>query len=134
MQDICMNNTYNEVIMEKNDFINFDVLIHLWSGWCWFSIGLSYFIWPAAYSRFILVLQIIIYSVTFLWDGLMHFHGTESKLFIIYVVMDLRVAILRFSCISIFSMIKTLKIQKNGKNYCKKISFWHEKNIYTWKS
>ena len=40
--------------------------------------------------------------------------------------MDLRVAILRFSCVSIFSMIKTLKIQKNGKNYCKKISFWHE--------
>ena len=29
---IYMNNTYNEVIMEKNDFINFDVLIHLWSG------------------------------------------------------------------------------------------------------
>ena len=41
--------------------------------------------------------------------------------------MDLRVAILRFSYISIFFMIKTLKIQKNGKNYCKKISFWHEK-------
>ena len=32
MQDICMDNTYNEVIMEKNDFINFDVLIHFWSG------------------------------------------------------------------------------------------------------
>ena len=33
-----------------------------------------------------------------------------------------------------FSMIKTLKIQKdgkNGKNYCKKISFWHEQNTYT---
>ena len=54
---------------------------------------------------------------------LMNFHGTKSKLFIIYVVMDLRVAILRFSCISIFSMIKTQKIQKNGKNYCKKMHF-----------
>ena len=35
---------------------------------------------------------------------------------------------------NILSMIKTLKIQKNGKNYCKKISFWHEKNTYTLKS
>ena len=26
--DICMDNTHNEVAMEKNDFINFDVLIH----------------------------------------------------------------------------------------------------------
>ena len=64
----------------------------------------------------------------------MNFHGTRSKLFIIYVVMDLRVAILRFSCVSIFSMIKTLKIQKNGKNYCKKISLGHEKNTYTTKT
>ena len=45
----------------------------------------------------------------------MHFHGTKSKLFIIYVVMDLRVAILRFSYISIFFMIKTLKIKKKKK-------------------
>ena len=30
MQDIYMDNTYN-VIMEKNDFINFDVLTHFWS-------------------------------------------------------------------------------------------------------
>ena len=51
------------------------------------------------------------------------FHGTKSKLFIIYVVMDVRVAISRFSCVSIFSMIKTLKILKNGKNYCKKSVF-----------
>ena len=33
-----------------------------------------------------------------------------------YVVMGLRAAILRFSCVSIFFMPKTLKIQKNGKN------------------
>ena len=26
---------------------------------------------------------------------------------------------------------KTLKIQKNGKNYCKKISFCHEKGTFT---
>ena len=58
----------------------------------------------------------------------MDFHGKKSKLFIIYVVMDVRVKISRFSCASIFSMIKTLKLQKNRKNYCKKISFWHEKN------
>ena len=32
MQDICMDNTYNEGIMEKNDFINFDVLIRIWLG------------------------------------------------------------------------------------------------------
>ena len=42
--------------------------------------------------------------------------------------MDVRVAILRFSCVSIFPMIKTLKIQKNGKNYCKK-SFFGMKKI-----
>ena len=51
----------------------------------------------------------------------MDFHGTKSKLFIIYVVMDVRVAIPRFSCVSIFSMIKTLKSLKNGINYCKKV-------------
>ena len=56
---------------------------------------------------------------------------THSKLFIIYVFMDIRVAISRFSCVSIFSMIKTLKIKINGKNDVKKISFWHEKNTYT---
>ena len=53
----------------------------------------------------------------------MDFHGTKSELFIIYVVMDVRVAISRFSSVSIFSMIKTLKIHKNGKNYCKKSVF-----------
>ena len=37
----------------------------------------------------------------------MDFHGSKSKLFIIYVVMDLRVAILRFSCVSIFFIQKT---------------------------
>ena len=57
----------------------------------------------------------------------MHFHGTKSKLFIICVVMDLRVAILRFSYISIFSMIKTLKIKRSGKNYCKKSVFGMKK-------
>ena len=40
---------------------------------------------------------------------------TKRKLVIIYVVMDLRVIILRFSCISILSMIKTLKIKKMEK-------------------
>ena len=55
-------------------------------------------------------------------------HGIKSKLFIIYVVMGLRVAILRFSCVSSFFMSQTLKIQKNGKKCCKKISFFHEKN------
>ena len=44
---------------------------------------------------------------------MMDFHRTKSKLFIIYVVMDVRVAISKFSCLSIFSMIKTLKILKN---------------------
>ena len=32
MQDRCMDNTYNKVIMDKNDFINFDVLKHFWRG------------------------------------------------------------------------------------------------------
>ena len=41
--------------------------------------------------------------------------------------MGLRDAILRFSCVSIFSMPKTLKIQKNGKNYCKKSVFFMKK-------
>ena len=39
--------------------------------------------------------------------------------FIIYVVMGLRVALLRFSCVSIFSMSKTLKIKKKWKNIAK---------------
>ena len=38
---------------------------------------------------------------------MMDFHGTKYKLFIIYVVMDLRVAISRFLCISTFFMAKT---------------------------
>ena len=54
----------------------------------------------------------------------MNFHGTKCKLFLIYIVMDIRVVILRFLCISTFFMLKTLKIQENGKNYCKKISFY----------
>ena len=54
----------------------------------------------------------------------MNFHGIESKLFIIYVVMGLRVGILKFSCVSIFSMPKTLKIQKKKeKNIAKKSVF-----------
>ena len=31
MQNICMDNMYNE----NNDFIKFDVLTHIWPGWCW---------------------------------------------------------------------------------------------------
>ena len=54
---------------------------------------------------------------------MMDFHGTKCKLFLIYEVMDLRVAILRFLCVSTFSMLKTLKIQKNRKSYCKKSVF-----------
>ena len=38
---------------------------------------------------------------------MMDFHGTKFKLFLIYVVMGLRFAILRFSCISAFFMAKT---------------------------
>ena len=57
----------------------------------------------------------------------MNFDGTKSTLFIIYVFIDLRVAILRFSRITILFMIKTLKIQKNGKNYCKKSVFGMKK-------
>ena len=41
---------------------------------------------------------------------MMNLYGIKSKLFIIYVVIGLRVAILKFSCLSIFSMLKTLKI------------------------
>ena len=36
------------------------------------------------------------FVVTFLWDRMMDFNGTKSKLFIIYVAMDLRVAISGF--------------------------------------
>ena len=50
----------------------------------------------------------------------MDFHGTKYKFFLIYVVMGLRVAILRFLCKSTFFMLKTLKIQKYLKNYYKK--------------
>ena len=35
------------------------------------------------------------------------FHGLKCKLFLIYVVMDLRVAISRFLCVSTFFMAKT---------------------------
>ena len=66
--------------------------------------------------------------VIFLWDHMMDFHGTKCKFFLIYVV----VAILRFLCKSTFPLLKTLKIKKkNLKNFCKKISFWHEKGTYT---
>ena len=37
----------------------------------------------------------------------MDFHGTKCKLFLIYVVMGLRISILRFLCISTFFMVKT---------------------------
>ena len=50
----------------------------------------------------------------------MDFHGTKCILYLIYVVIDLRAAILSFFCISTFFMLKNIKIQKNGKNYCKK--------------
>ena len=36
----------------------------------------------------------------------MNLHGVEGKLFIIYVVMGVRVAILRFLCVSTFFMEK----------------------------
>ena len=66
-----------------------------------------------------------------LQDRMMDFHWKKRKLFLIYVVMGLNVAILRFLCVSTFSMLKTLKIQKNGKTYSKKISFCHENGTYT---
>ena len=37
---------------------------------------------------------------------MMDFHGIKCKLFLIYVVMGLRVAILRFLCKSTFFMAK----------------------------
>ena len=58
---------------------------------------------------------------------MMDFHGTKSKSFIIYVVMDVTVPISRFSCVSIFSMIKTQKIQKNGKIIVKESVFGMKK-------
>ena len=66
--------------------------------------------------------------VTFLRDRMMDFYGTKFKLFLIYVVMDLRVAISRFLCIRTF---KKKKIKKNVWYYGKKISFCHEKDTYT---
>ena len=36
--------------------------------------------------------------------------GTKVLFTLIYIVMDLRVAVLRFLCMSTFSMLKTLKI------------------------
>ena len=53
----------------------------------------------------------------------MDFHGTKCKLFLIYVVMGLIVAILRFLCKSTFSMLKTLKIKKIEKIIAKKSVF-----------
>ena len=53
----------------------------------------------------------------------MNFHGTKSKLFIIYIGVNLIVANLRFLCVSISSMLKTLNIQKNGKVIAKKSVF-----------
>ena len=53
--------------------------------------------------------------LTFLWDPMMDFHGIKCKLFLIYVVMGLRVAILRFLCKSNFFMLKALKIKKYKK-------------------
>ena len=53
--------------------------------------------------------------------------GAEAKIkykfFLIYVVMGLRVAILRFVRKSTFFMLKPLKILKNWKNYCKNSVF-----------
>ena len=45
--------------------------------------------------------------------------------------MDLRVAILRFSCISILSMIKTLKIKKKMEKIIAKKSVFGMKEILT---
>ena len=53
----------------------------------------------------------------------MNFQGAKSKLFLCYVVMNLRVTILRFLSVSSVSILKTLKIKKNEKNYCKKLVF-----------
>ena len=48
--------------------------------------------------------------VTFLRDRMMDFYGTKFKLFLIYVVMDLRVAISRFLCIRTFKKKKLKKM------------------------
>ena len=58
-----------------------------------------------------------------LWDKKQIVHNLCSY--------GLRVAILRFLCLSIFSMLKTLKIFKNRKKYYKKLFFFYEKNTYT---
>ena len=58
-------------------------------------------------------------------------YGSKScnfKIFMYFFMISIMISIYDKYDVSIFSMIKTLKIQKNGKNYCKKISFWHEKN------
>ena len=52
---------------------------------------------------------------------MMDFKGTKGKLLLINLVLGSRVGILRLLCINIFSMLKTLKIKKNRKNYWKKI-------------
>ena len=77
-------------------------------------------------------------DVTFLWDRMMDIHGTQCKLFLIYVIMDLRVAILSFLCIKTLYILRTLKIQKNRKNYCKKktvfaIDRLNPKQLHNWR-
>ena len=64
----------------------------------------------------------------------MEFHGTKSKLFIIYVVMDVRVGNSRFLCVSIFSTIKTLKIKKKMETIIPKKSVFGKKKILTHKN
>ena len=53
----------------------------------------------------------------------MDFHGIKCKLFLTYLVIDLKVAILRFLCISTFFMLITLKIQKMEKIIAKESVF-----------
>ena len=52
----------------------------------------------------------------------MGFHGTKYKLFLIYVL-------LRFLCISIFFMLKTLKIKKKMEKIIAKKSVFAMKKV-----
>ena len=60
---------------------------------------------------------------TFFRDRMIDFHETKCKLFLIYVVIGLRVAILRFLCVNTFSMLETLKIREMEKIIAKKSVF-----------
>ena len=62
---------------------------------------------------------------------MMDFHGTKCKLFLIYVVMDLRVAILRFLYVSSFFMAKTDFFAIIFSTFLNFLGFWHGKGTYT---